>query len=431
MTKRWEESVADYSSYSLDELIELITTWPVGMPVRAMEETVTRGEIAVPALSAALERWRADERRDLLWLIVLLGETRAPSVIPLLIDQVQRTQQVELARAAAEGLGKIGAASIPAVLQIADLADPIVRICAYAALGWIADERAYAALLDALPRDRELGHALAQALSDNGRREAISPLYGAYQVCAAWQRIEFENAIRDLHFGPPKPLPGTRNWRARYRREPLLGTFALGWLGVSLLLQPHIEEMSERVVTPLKTLDEILKEQPDFEGSAEICERCGAPVERTTGVPACPETALWAALYQARFLDEAREVGIEDFFDLFDDCDDRLWNHCEKEESLPTPRTKGWRDQGEELEMRRQTCHWLVDQGIADIGAGRAMLLAKALELAARFGDPEGLLSPVKRTSKPALKIGRNDPCPCGSGLKYKRCCLNKVAKGD
>jgi|SRR6516225_11294044 tetratricopeptide (TPR) repeat protein len=24
-------------------------------------------------------------------------------------------------------------------------------------------------------------------------------------------------------------------------------------------------------------------------------------------------------------------------------------------------------------------------------------------------------------------KIGRNDPCPCGSGKKYKRCCLAKV----
>ena len=24
-------------------------------------------------------------------------------------------------------------------------------------------------------------------------------------------------------------------------------------------------------------------------------------------------------------------------------------------------------------------------------------------------------------------KIGRNDPCPCGSGLKYKKCCLNKT----
>ena len=21
-------------------------------------------------------------------------------------------------------------------------------------------------------------------------------------------------------------------------------------------------------------------------------------------------------------------------------------------------------------------------------------------------------------------KIGRNDPCPCGSGLKYKKCCM-------
>lgn len=24
------------------------------------------------------------------------------------------------------------------------------------------------------------------------------------------------------------------------------------------------------------------------------------------------------------------------------------------------------------------------------------------------------------------LKIGRNDPCPCGSGKKYKNCCLNR-----
>jgi hypothetical protein len=23
-------------------------------------------------------------------------------------------------------------------------------------------------------------------------------------------------------------------------------------------------------------------------------------------------------------------------------------------------------------------------------------------------------------------KIGRNQPCPCGSGKKYKKCCLNK-----
>jgi hypothetical protein len=32
---------------------------------------------------------------------------------------------------------------------------------------------------------------------------------------------------------------------------------------------------------------------------------------------------------------------------------------------------------------------------------------------------PEGRAVPV-RTSR---KVGRNDPCPCGSGLKYKKCC--------
>ena len=23
--------------------------------------------------------------------------------------------------------------------------------------------------------------------------------------------------------------------------------------------------------------------------------------------------------------------------------------------------------------------------------------------------------------------VGRNDPCPCGSGKKYKKCCLDKA----
>jgi len=27
-------------------------------------------------------------------------------------------------------------------------------------------------------------------------------------------------------------------------------------------------------------------------------------------------------------------------------------------------------------------------------------------------------------------KIGRNDPCPCGSGKKYKSCCLPKQSAG-
>jgi hypothetical protein len=27
------------------------------------------------------------------------------------------------------------------------------------------------------------------------------------------------------------------------------------------------------------------------------------------------------------------------------------------------------------------------------------------------------------------IKISRNEPCPCKSGLKYKKCCINKDEK--
>ena len=37
------------------------------------------------------------------------------------------------------------------------------------------------------------------------------------------------------------------------------------------------------------------------------------------------------------------------------------------------------------------------------------------------------LLGQLSRPQRPTTrKIGRNEPCPCGSGKKYKRCCLNK-----
>ena len=31
---------------------------------------------------------------------------------------------------------------------------------------------------------------------------------------------------------------------------------------------------------------------------------------------------------------------------------------------------------------------------------------------------------PVETYVRPTPKVGRNDPCPCGSGKKYKKCCL-------
>lgn len=40
------------------------------------------------------------------------------------------------------------------------------------------------------------------------------------------------------------------------------------------------------------------------------------------------------------------------------------------------------------------------------------------------MGQPISL--PESKSINPPSKVGRNDPCPCGSGLKYKKCCLGK-----
>ena len=35
----------------------------------------------------------------------------------------------------------------------------------------------------------------------------------------------------------------------------------------------------------------------------------------------------------------------------------------------------------------------------------------------------DGKLPAVKQFKRDSVKIGRNDPCSCGSGVKYKKCC--------
>ena len=49
--------------------------------------------------------------------------------------------------------------------------------------------------------------------------------------------------------------------------------------------------------------------------------------------------------------------------------------------------------------------------------------LAQAPAATARSPRPE----PYERESP---KVGRNDPCPCGSGKKYKKCCGRMASEG-
>jgi len=60
--------------------------------------------------------------------------------------------------------------------------------------------------------------------------------------------------------------------------------------------------------------------------------------------------------------------------------------------------------------------HKLVHQEVSALGGG--MDLARGG--VGRPGDEGKAAAPIRRES---AKVGRNDPCPCGSGKKYKKCC--------
>jgi len=62
-------------------------------------------------------------------------------------------------------------------------------------------------------------------------------------------------------------------------------------------------------------------------------------------------------------------------------------------------------------------------------GAKQTQFLRQILNEAKEYARLVGEKLPLeehKLLQKPPKKIGRNDPCPCGSGKKYKNCCLKK-----
>jgi len=50
----------------------------------------------------------------------------------------------------------------------------------------------------------------------------------------------------------------------------------------------------------------------------------------------------------------------------------------------------------------------------------RTVRVLRGAYLEAASGTP-------KPITRPGARIGRNDPCPCGSGRKYKKCCLGRL----
>jgi preprotein translocase subunit SecA len=64
----------------------------------------------------------------------------------------------------------------------------------------------------------------------------------------------------------------------------------------------------------------------------------------------------------------------------------------------------------------------LFDQILQDIDNGIVEVLLKAEFKEQPAIQPRPVMRPIQPKNKTG-EVGRNDPCPCGSGKKYKRCC--------
>ncbi len=77
---------------------------------------------------------------------------------------------------------------------------------------------------------------------------------------------------------------------------------------------------------------------------------------------------------------------------------------------------------------RARTIHEAPSGTEPEALAGSNIRAQQEAAIAASKGPSDRKLEPVRNTGR---KVGRNDPCPCGSGKKFKACCMRKEGNAE
>jgi len=153
-------------------------------------------------------------------------------------------------------------------------------------------------------------------------------------------------------------------------------------------------------------------------------------LERLAGVAFCNvETRCWDELEDARPMDE--RISEPEPIEITPDMAATLQEMMDKQymgwidTPLPVLRNKTPREACR-TDAGRQQVTMLIrtipdPMGPAPIGVPREAML-RELGLASESTSSPPVARPIDATTSGA-KVGRNAPCPCGSGKKYKKCC--------
>jgi Plasmid pRiA4b ORF-3-like protein/PBS lyase HEAT-like repeat len=407
-------SAEDMENAPLERLLDLIMNWGGGVPVRAMERVIRMGDEALDQVGAALALWSGDHELETPWLAVILGEIGNAEAVDWLVHHMCIADNVFDAVAALEALARIGPEAIPALMEVVDNGSRPERLYAYGALGKISAERSFELLVDALERDEELTGVVGEALADQGRADAIPLLYSVLERCEPFHRLDLENAIADLHTGPTPRLIPEKDWRLRYQPYEPFGMFNVGWVGIAALTNEELRKIRDVSPVPVRPLDEILREAEELragELAPDFCDTCGEEFQKLAGLWGCPESFVVTAIMQLGFLEEARENGMEDLFDLMDEAQHILREIDEDQEYMldgldeldefegldeldgldeidEDDEVADWEIDRARADLAIQTCRWLLGQGIESVSAAGAVFTDHVDSLVARYGDP-------------------------------------------
>lgn len=152
-------------------------------------------------------------------------------------------------------------------------------------------------------------------------------------------------------------------------------------------------------------------------GSQKALDVCCGPLIEGTQIPSSPE-ALMRSRYSAYTqgnIDYLSHTLAPEAVEGFNPDDAREWSKSAQWQGLEVRRVSQDNDKGTgevefvakfRLQGRSQYHHELASFRQVD-GVWKYV---------------DGVLDP-KLATQTAAKVGRNDPCPCGSGQKFKKCC--------
>jgi hypothetical protein len=257
------------------------------------------------------------------------------------------------------------------------------------------DTRAFRPLLAYLAADSVRAHEQLQEMVTEDLHTILARVYDGSDLGALKRIIEDDDADTYVRDACLKSL----HVMARMRKLPREDVAAYYAYVAETLRRPESFDLADGLVLTLAELqDPALRPAIDRWIADGIAD------------PTMVDTDDIDATYAetAEELDE-RLLQVERFNGLLDYLCDWAWFNTDDPEEFSDP----WEDLDDDLDPELG-------------GEGRDFIMNR--ELADRLLEGRADWEPQQPVVRDGPKIGRNEPCPCGSGKKYKKCCRDKDA---